>query len=116
MASIAVPMVEIGIAASVIVLGLAVALRWKLPVAAAMTLVGVFAIFHGHAHGSEMPVDGSGFQYALGFMIATALLHVVGIGLGMSVAKLGHRTSPRLIQASGVAMALCGVGILSGTL
>ncbi len=82
-AGIAIPFVEAGIAISVIVLGLAVALRWQWPVAAAMALVGVFAIFHGHAHGAEMPVDASGLEYGLGFMLATALLHVVGIGLGI---------------------------------
>src|SRR5690242_5509352 len=59
-AGVAIPMVEIGIAASVIVLGLAVTLRWKAPVAAEMALVGAFAIFHGHAHGAAMPVEASG--------------------------------------------------------
>lgn len=113
-AGVAVPMVEAGIAISVIVLGLAVALRWQWPVAAAMALVGLFAIFHGHAHGAEMPVDASGLGYAGGFMLATALLHVVGIGLGIGVAKLGHSYSPRIVQASGVAMSLVGVGILTG--
>ena len=82
------PFVEAGIAISVIVLGLAVALRWQWPVASAMALVGVFAIFHGHAHGAEMPVDAAGMQYGLGFMLATALLHGVGIGFGLGIAWL----------------------------
>ena len=114
MAGIAVPMVEVGIAASVIILGLMVTLRWKAPVTAAMALVGVFAIFHGHAHGAEMPVDASGLHYALGFILATTLLHVVGIGFGLGVARLGQRTAPRLVQACGLAMAVCGVGLLTG--
>jgi urease accessory protein len=113
-AGIAVPFVEAGIAVSVIVLGTAVALRWKWPVAAAMALVGLFAIFHGHAHGAEMPVDASGFEYAAGFMIATALLHLVGIGIGLGLTKVARTHSPRLLQASGAAMAVAGVGILTG--
>lgn len=109
------PFVETGIALSVVVLGLAVALRWKLPVAAASALVGLFAIFHGHAHGGEMPVDASGLSYALGFMLATALLHVAGIGLGLAIGKIGAR-SKLVLQASGGATALAGVALLGGYL
>jgi urease accessory protein len=115
-AGIAVPFVETGIAFSVIVLGLAVALRWQWPVAAAMALVGVFAIFHGHAHGAEMPVDASGLEYGVGFMLATALLHVVGIGLGQGIARFGRVYSPRVVQIGGAAMAVAGVGILTGVI
>jgi urease accessory protein len=93
-----------------------VALRWKWPVGGAMALVGLFAVFHGHAHGVEMPVDATGFEYAAGFMIATALLHVVGIGIGLSLAKVGRQHAPRLVQAGGGAMAIAGVGILTGVM
>ena len=72
-----------------IALGLAVALRISLPMLIAMALVGLFAIFHGHAHGAEMP-DASGFAYAAGFVLATALLHGVGIGLGVVAGRLGE--------------------------
>lgn len=89
LAGTAVPLVEPAIIASVVVLTLAVALRWSLPTVAATGLVGFFAIFHGHAHGTEMPVDSSGFQYAMGFMLATALLHAVGIGIGAGLTFLG---------------------------
>jgi urease accessory protein len=109
------PFVETGIALSVAVLGLAVAFQWKLPVAGASALVGLFAIFHGHAHGSEMPVDASGLTYAAGFMLATASLHVAGIGLGLAVGRIGAR-SRLALQASGGAMALAGVALLSGYL
>jgi urease accessory protein len=109
------PFVETGIALSVVVLGLAVALRWKLPVAAASALVGLFAIFHGHAHGGEMPVDASGLSYALGFMLATALLHVAGIWLGLAIGKIGAR-SKLVLQAGGGATALAGVALLGGYL
>ena len=113
-AGIAIPFVEAGIAISVIVLGLAVALRWQWPVAAAMALVGVFAIFHGHAHGAEMPVDAAGLEYGLGFMLATALLHGVGIGLGLGIVRFGRAWSPRVTQLGGMAVAVAGVGILTG--
>jgi urease accessory protein len=86
-AGVAIPGVEIGIAASVVVLAGVVALRMKTPVVLAMALVGVFAVFHGHAHGSEMPLDASGAFYAGGFLAATALLHAAGITLGMLIAK-----------------------------
>ena len=109
------PFVETAIALSVMVLGLAVAFQWKLPVAAASALVGLFAISHGHAHGSEMPVDASGLTYAAGFMLATASLHVAGIGLGLAVGRIGARSRIAL-QASGGAMALAGVALLSGYL
>ena len=62
------PLVEMGIGLSVLLLGAAVALRIELPTLAAMALVGFFAIFHGHAHGSEMPVNVSGLGYAVGFV------------------------------------------------
>jgi urease accessory protein len=113
---IAVPFVEAGIAISVIALGLAVALRWQWPVASAMALVGVFAIFHGHAHGAEMPIAASGLEYGLGFMLATALLHGVGIGFALGIARFGRATSPRAVQFGGAAMAVAGVGILTGVI
>ena len=115
-AGIAVPFVEAGIAVSVIVLGLAVALRWQWPVAGAMALVGVFAIFHGHAHGTEMPLDASGIEYGLGFMLATALLHAAGIGFGLGMARFGRAHAPRAIQFGGAAMAVAGLGILTGVI
>ncbi len=88
-AGVPVPMVETGIAASVIVLGATVALGIKAPVAIAMGLVGLFAIFHGHAHGSEMPLDAGAGTYAAGFMLATALLHMAGIALGAMIGRIG---------------------------
>ena len=115
-AGIAVPFVEAGIAISVIVLGLAVALRWKVPVAAAMALVGLFALFHGHAHGTEMPVNAAGLEYGLGFVLATALLHGAGLSLGLGFARFGQAFAPRAVQFGGVAMAAAGIGILTGVI
>jgi urease accessory protein len=114
-AGIPVPFVEAGIAASVFLLGLAVALRWNAPTVAAMTVVSLFAVFHGHAHGAEMPLHASALSYALGFMAATALLHLAGIGLGAAVGRTGSASAPAL-RFGGGAMALAGVAILTGYL
>jgi urease accessory protein len=111
------PYVELGIAMSVIVLGALVALQTSMPTSIAMGIVGFFALFHGHAHGAEMPTDASGLSYAAGFMLATALLHVAGIALGLvGLAKIASSYSRRVIQAGGAAMAVAGVGILTGYL
>ncbi|TCL68425.1 HupE/UreJ family protein [Rhizobium sp. BK251] len=113
-AGIPVPFVEIGIALSVIVLGAIVALNIKAPVAVAMGIVGMFAIFHGHAHGAEMPENAGGLTYAAGFMIATALLHAVGIGLGFAIGQSSGRFGPLLARSAGGIAAIAGVGILTG--
>lgn len=113
MAGIGMPFVETGIALSVIVLGAAVALNPRAPVAAAAALVGFFALFHGHAHGAEMPEDAGGLAYALGFMLATALLHAAGIGAGFGLGRLSART-PMLMRGAGALVSLAGVGILAG--
>jgi urease accessory protein len=111
-----IPYVEAGIALSVVVLGSMVALQVRWPVAAAMALVGVFAIFHGHAHGGEMPADASGAAYAAGFMIATALLHLAGMALGIGLQQAGSVYWHRTAQLGGGAMALAGVALLAGVL
>jgi len=111
-----VPFVELGIALSSIVIGAAAAWGRPMPVAAAMALVGAFAIFHGHAHGAEMPVDASGLEYAAGFIAATALLHAAGIAAAMAVAKLVGRYGKVVAQVAGGLFALGGVGVLAGWL
>jgi urease accessory protein len=77
------PGVEIGIAASALLLGLVIALEARPPVAAAACLVGAFAVFHGHAHGSELPKAANPLAYGVGFVLATGLLHAAGIALGV---------------------------------
>lgn len=114
MAGVALRFVETAIALSVVVFGIAVALRMSVPTLGAMALVGFFAIFHGHAHGAEMPVDASGARYAAGFLLATALLHCAGILLGLTIARLGEFAGRRTAQVAGGAMALAGVAILTG--
>lgn len=76
------PGVEIGIAASALLLGIAVMTKRKPPLYAAAALVAFFAIFHGHAHGTELPPGQSGLLYSLGFVVATGCLHAIGIASG----------------------------------
>lgn len=110
------PLVEVGIALSVFVLGIAVAARLHLPTVAAMGLVGCFALFHGQAHGAELPDAASGLAYGAGFLLASLCLHVVGIGLGLAIGKAGDAFGDRVLRAGGNAMALVGVAILAGPL
>lgn len=106
------PFVEIGIALSVIVLGLMVAFRTQMPILTAASLAGFFAIFHGQAHGAELPEGASAFSYALGFMLATAALHAAGIALAIALGRLAG-FGVRLAQAGGGAMAITGLLLLS---
>jgi urease accessory protein len=95
-----VPHIEGMVAASVLVLGLLVAFQSRWSVAGGMSLVGLFAFFHGHAHGLEMPEAASPYLYGLGFVLATVILHVAGIAVG--------RTSGRWVQAVGMFTAAAG--------
>lgn len=106
---VSLPFVEPAILASVIGLGLLVATAVKLPVSAAAAVVGVFALFHGHAHGGELGSAGA-VQFGIGFMIATALLHAAGIALGLGIARF----SPYIARILGAATALLGVSLIFG--
>jgi urease accessory protein len=100
-----IPGVEQAIAASVLVLGLLIAMAVRPPVAVGMGLAGLFAIFHGFAHGAEMPATASGLGYGEGFIAATVLLHAVGLGLGL----LGARLPVQTTKFAGWAVAAFGV-------
>ena len=113
-AGVGVPFVETGIALSVIVLGAIVAFGVKPPLAAMLGAVGLFAVCHGHAHGSEMPETAVGVGYGLGFMLATAILHAAGIGLGFVIGRIGESRGPVIVRASGALAAFAGVAILAG--
>ena len=82
MSAIPLPLVEIGIALSGIILGLAVLTRWQPSIWTSLGLVAIFAVFHGYAHGAEMPVSGGALAYGLGFVGTTILLHLAGMGAG----------------------------------
>jgi urease accessory protein len=116
MAGSQLPFAELGITLSVVVLGLAIAFPRKLLALAAIALVGFFALFHGHVHGAEMPATASALPYAAGFLGATALLHAVGVGLGLLFGLEGGKLGHRLVQAGGSAMALFGILVLAGLL
>ncbi|EIP97466.1 hydrogenase/urease accessory protein [Opitutaceae bacterium TAV1] len=99
-----IPGVEQGIAASLLALGLLIAFAVRLPVAAGMAVTGLFAIFHGMAHGAEMPASASAFSYASGFVVATVILHAAGLALGMALQKqtVIARVAGGLVAAGGL--------------
>lgn len=100
------PLLEVGIVLSLVVLGLMLSFQVRMPVLLASAVVGVFAWFHGFAHGAEMPVMASGMVYGLGFVVATATLHGVGIAVGLAAQQMKQ---PKLIQAAGLTSVLFGV-------
>ncbi len=106
MLGISLPLVEQGIVLSVLLLGVLIAASIRLPLWLSGSMVGLFALWHGHAHGAEMPELVSGVGYALGFMLATASLHVAGIVFGLGMQRLSRE---RLTQAAGAGIALCGM-------
>jgi urease accessory protein len=100
------PWAEIGIAASVLILGAMVALALKPSLAVSVALIGLFALMHGHSHGTELPQAASAVAYAAGFLIATVTLHAVGLAIGGTsrwpLARIGLRTAGAAIAAIGV--------------
>jgi urease accessory protein len=105
-----IPYLETGIAASVLLLGVLVASRTVLPVAAGMAVVAVFALLHGHAHGTEIPGAASPVGYAAGFVLATSLVHVAGVFTGRAI---GGFAKGALLRAAGGAVAASGVVLLA---
>jgi urease accessory protein len=106
MAGMPMPPIEIGIALSVLLLGCAILFAINPPVWAAAILVGIFAIFHGYAHGQELPSIADPIAFSVGFVLATGLLHLAGIALGLL------KDRPRggaIVRGMGGLIALCGV-------
>jgi urease accessory protein len=112
MAHFPLPFVEPAIMASVVALGILVAIAADLPVWTGAVIVGLFALFHGHAHGTEAAENLAGIQYMAGFASATALLHGVGIAIGL---LLGQRFRP-LVRFAGAGCAVVGVALATGML
>lgn len=106
MAGVAVPLYSQGIAASVLVLGVLIASAARLPLAAGSVMVGLFAIFHGYAHGIHVAPEASGLAYGAGFVLATALLHVLGISTTLLVKRQGQIS---VMRYAGGTLALWGV-------
>ena len=105
MAGLRVPFTEEGILLSVLVLGVLVAVAARFPLAASMAIVGIFAFFHGHSHGTEMPANAVGYLYGTGFALATVLLHASGIGM----AYVTHSVRLPVVRWAGAAIALAGI-------
>jgi urease accessory protein len=107
------PYVEAMIAMSIVVLGAAIAFGIRPPVALAAAVAGLFAVFHGYAHGAEMPAAGSAATYAAGFMAATALLHMFGIALGLVLGRFGQGHDWAVYRLAGCLIAVVGAAILT---
>jgi urease accessory protein len=115
MGILGVPMfaVETGIALSAVVLGIMVAFAVRPPIWVAAVVVGFFAVFHGYAHGTELPSSASPLAFSLGFVISTGMLHLAGIALG----TLTHwKNGLRLVRSGGVVITAVGLGFLAGVL
>ena len=104
------PPVEIGIALSLLTLGGAIGLAWRAPVWLASVIVAIFAIFHGYAHGTELPSMADPIAFSLGFVLATGSLHVAGIAIGLLARRPGGATT---VRGLGVAIAFAGVYYLT---
>lgn len=107
MAGVGLPFVEPAILASVVALGVLVALAVRLPLGAGLSVVAAFALFHGQAHGAEIG-GATAAGYVTGFAVSTALLHAAGIGLGLGLARLGRAWTTR---GAGGAVALAGAAL-----
>ncbi|MPZ09783.1 MAG: urease accessory protein [Kiloniellaceae bacterium] len=108
------PFIEVGIALSVVAIGAALTLGLSLPLAGAMALAGGFAVFHGLAHGAEMPAMASGLGYGFGFLAATAALHGLGLALGFGLNEVAQETARRVARIGGALLSLSGLAILTG--
>lgn len=106
-----IPAIETGIALSAVVLGLMIVFVVRPPLWVACILVGVFAVFHGYAHGTELPATVNAFAYAVGFVISTGLLHMIGIGFGLAVKWPAGRMA---VRGAGGLISLAGVAFLTG--
>jgi urease accessory protein len=113
MIGIGLPSFEVWIAGSLVVFGLAVAYPSYLSSLTGAGLIALFAIFHGYAHGAEMPTDVPGLTYAAGFLIATTLLIGFGVGSALLVGLMGGRVGHRTVQLGGAAIGLYGLTVLS---
>ena len=111
LAGVTLPGVEAGILVSVLVLGLAISWGTALPLSAPLAVVAVFAVFHGHTHGLELPEAASPLGYAAGFVVATAVVHVVGIGLALLLRRFWGADA---VRSAGAAVVLGGLALVAG--
>lgn len=113
LAGVMLPLVEFGIVGSVVLLGLFVALGRRLTGGAAYGLAALFALMHGHGHGSELPAAADPVLYGFGFLVATATLHAMGIGAGLVAKRFGPTAMAYGLRAAGAFIALAGAALLT---
>jgi len=113
MGHVTLPFVEPGILASVVALGLMVAMAVKLPIVVGAAIIGAFALLHGHAHGSELAQTVNSLEYMIGFAVATAGPHALGVVVALTLQRVALRSAVRL---AGVACIAVGIGLFGGVL
>jgi urease accessory protein len=113
LAHVGLPAVELGVAGSLVFLGLLVATATKAPSWAGCAVVALFALFHGHAHGAELPQAAQPILYALGFVVATMALHGAGIAAGLAAPRFGAAFGRWAVRGGGAAVAAMGVAFVS---
>lgn len=106
-----IPAIETGIALSAAVLGVMILLAARPPIWVAAVIVGAFGIFHGYAHGAELPQNVDAFAYAVGFVMSTGMLHLIGIGFGLLIRWPAGRIA---VRGAGGVIALAGLAFLTG--
>ncbi|KUJ77856.1 Ni/Fe hydrogenase [Ruegeria profundi] len=108
---IPIPAIETGIALSAVVLGIMIVFAVKPPIWVCAVIVGSFAVFHGYAHGTELPTTVNAFAYAVGFVVSTGLLHLIGISFGILVRWPAGRIA---VRGAGGLIAFAGIVFLTG--
>ncbi len=112
MAGLGLPLVEIGILGSLVVFGATVLFASRVPLAPGAALVALFAVFHGHAHGAEILAGASAGLYVAGFVLATGLLHGIGLAAGLLSERAGRAVWRGVVRAGGAAVAATGLILL----
>ncbi|MEX0590278.1 MAG: HupE/UreJ family protein [Xanthobacteraceae bacterium] len=106
--------VELGIVVSIVAIALPVAFALGMPAAPAMAYVGFFALFHGHAHGAELPVDAEAAPYIAGFALATAIIHAAGVVAGLGIGRVDALRRSHGLRIAGALVAIAGLGLAVG--
>jgi urease accessory protein len=111
LAGFEIPGVELGIAVSIVAIALPVAFALGMPAGLAMIYVGFFALFHGYAHGAELPVDADAAPYVAGFAFATAIIHAAGIAAGLGIDRIDALRRNHGLRVAGAVVAITGIGL-----
>jgi urease accessory protein len=115
MVNVSLPFVEQGIVASDFIMGGLILISARFPLAVSATIVGLLAIFHGYAHGAEMPETASGLTYGAGFAVATSCLHLLGISIGVLVSRFDRLLKDRIFRLGGIGIIIGACYLLFGS-